>query len=413
MLSAAPHWFWPSRWVLRTAAAAGLAYLLIVAMNRYFDPIGLDCGQAEPLLNFTRNERAFKAHHYTCEPHRQLILGTSRASFGLAAGDMDVTAYNLAFSASTIHQQRRYWQHAMALGPVDEVLHLLDLFAVLKPDRLLPADREAALIADQSGALRRYRLTRDYWRLLSSIQTFRETLKQGAYALSRRRPPPGTLYSRRGDALDYKVPGAKTRIAFVDHERTHVHHRWRQFQALPQARQRALFEASLDDLEQGLRTACEQKLRYTLVISPAHAWHWAGLELAGMARLHEDFKRALVQRRDRVAASAACATVPIWDFQGFDGVYASPPPVAGESPHWFDSGHFQPALGRRLIETLRGRRPPDLAAVPLTASTLEPHLAGLRSDYADWMQAHPTDAAELIDISQGDTARQADERADP
>jgi hypothetical protein len=135
----------------------------------------------------------------------------------------------------------------------------------------------------------------------------------------------------------------------------------------------------------------------TLVIAPSHARQWETIAAAGLWGQAEAWKRALVTIVESEARNATRPRFPVWDFSGYNEVTTEPFPALDDATpmRWYyDSSHFNPAAGDRMLDRIAGRE--DIAfGVLLTQSNIDEHLARTREGRARWRATFPQDAAEI------------------
>lgn len=135
----------------------------------------------------------------------------------------------------------------------------------------------------------------------------------------------------------------------------------------------------------------------TLVIAPSHARQSETIAAAGLWHDWETWKRMLVSIDDEEARRAGRPSFAIWDFSGYNEVTTEPFPALDDRKpmRWYyDSSHFTPAAGDRVLDRLSGKEDPAFG-VMLTAANIESHLAGTRAARVRWREEHPLDANEI------------------
>ena len=164
--------------------------------------------------------------------------------------------------------------------------------------------------------------------------------------------------------------------------------------------QYALATASSQPMERVrdlLALARANDIGLTLVIAPSHARQWETIAAAGLWSDWEAWKRRLVTIVDEEARHEGRPAFTIWDFSGYNEVTTEPFPALDDRKpmRWYyDSSHFTPAAGDRVLDRLSGKADPGFGTV-LTAANIEPHLAVTRSARARWREEHPIDVAEI------------------
>ncbi|MHB9101385.1 MAG: hypothetical protein ACYC2E_07730, partial [Sulfuricella sp.] len=300
------------------AAVAGLNFMV--------DPFSVF--GAPRIAGFNANKNDFLEHLRMTDVYavkrikpKCIILGTSRAGRGLSPGHpalAGTACYNMALPAISLYEMRRYFQHAQAIQPLDQAILALD-FRVFNtaPDRSgafsetrLAVDRGgiaqfnlfSARLPDLAAALLSTKA------LLSSVKTVRQqrwaniTLAGNGY------------WQPLTDRYDHMAAfNAYTRNSF------------RRFEEI--AHNDAIFSQSADDLRALLRSAYQSTVKVSMLISPAHAWHWETLHQSGLRPRFEEMKRMIVRINHEEATRAGKTEYQVWDFSGMVGPSLEPLPA--------------------------------------------------------------------------------------
>lgn len=337
-----------------------------------------------------------------------IILGTSRAGRGLSPDHPALAGtpcYNMALPAISLYEMRRYFQHAQAIQPLDQAILALD-FRVFNtaPDRSgafsearLAVDREgiaqfnlfSARLPDLAAALLSTKA------LLASVKTVRQqrwaniTLAKNGYWKS--------LTDNYDHAAAFNV---------------YTQNSFRRFEEI--AHNDAIFSQTSDDLRALLHAAYQSTVRVSVLISPAHAWHWETLHHTGLWPRFEEMKRLIVSINHEEALRAGKVEYQIWDFSGAIGPSLEPLPADGEpkTMRWYwEPVHYKRALGDAVLNrALTDQVPaiPTLAGfgTQITPTNLEQHLHRLRTLQKQYAEAHPEDVARIRGLMPNNPTRQ-------
>lgn len=144
-------------------------------------------------------------------------------------------------------------------------------------------------------------------------------------------------------------------------------------------------EATLQLIARSLERADALGTRVIVVFPPVHAAYLEGLAQLGQWDAYERGKRRIVEivdARNRLA-SPETKTV-VWDFSGFHGLTAEPPPKPGDAAPmtWYlDPLHFRESLGGIVMDRMFGlTNEHDDFGVVLTTENVDAHLASQRDD---------------------------------
>ncbi len=166
--------------------------------------------------------------------------------------------------------------------------------------------------------------------------------------------------------------------------------------------------ASLDQL---IGLAQRRGQAVYLATYPYHARLLELIADAGLWQAYEEWKKEIT---DLVAARRRTGLdVSLRDFGAYHR-YAIEPisaPVgkASASDWYWESGHFRPSLGARMLDVMLGKRPPEgLFGVELSPAMIATHLGEVRKSRAAFIADQPAAASEMRSI-----ARRACRRAGP
>ncbi|HEX8669215.1 MAG TPA: hypothetical protein VF727_12680 [Allosphingosinicella sp.] len=131
-----------------------------------------------------------------------------------------------------------------------------------------------------------------------------------------------------------------------------------------------------------------RRVSLTLVTYPYHVDMLLGFEASGLWPAFEDWRRGL-------AAFAARAGVPLYDFSGVAPETIEPVPARGDTEthmRWYwEAGHFKAALGERMIADLAAGTP--RFGTRLTPGNVGEVLSGQRRALGEYRLARKADAA--------------------
>lgn len=399
---------------IRVFAIACLASVAAVAgLNYAVDPFSVF--GAPHIAGFNTNKVDFLEHLRMTNVYavkrikpKCIILGTSRAGRGLSPEHPALAGkpcYNMALPAISLYEMRRYFQHAQSIQPLDQAILALD-FRVFNtaPDRSgafsetrLAVDREgiaqfnlfSARLPDLAAALLSTKA------LLSSVKTVRQqrwvniTLAGNGYW------PSLTDHYDHAAAFDVYTKNS-----------------FRRFEEI--ARNEMIFRQNADDLRALLRAAYQSSVKVSILISPAHAWHWETLHHAGLWTRFEEMKRMIVSINHEEAARAGKAEYQVWDFSGALGPSLEPLPTGGKpkAMRWYwEPVHYKRALGDAVLSRALTDQAPAIPVLAgfgtkITPANLEQHLLRLRTLQKQYAEAHPEDVAHIRELMPNHPIRQ-------
>jgi hypothetical protein len=150
---------------------------------------------------------------------------------------------------------------------------------------------------------------------------------------------------------------------------------------------RADVASSLQRIAGCLDRAQSQGTQVFLLFPPVHAAYLEGMAEIGLWEHYENGKRHLVElaaRQNRAAPRQSA--IMVWDFSGFTGLVAEPPPRPGSNHPmmWYlDPLHFRETLGNIVLDRIFDHTQYHAEfGVVLTPETIETQLLSRRSDRA-------------------------------
>ncbi len=155
----------------------------------------------------------------------------------------------------------------------------------------------------------------------------------------------------------------------------------------------------LNMLEEMLELASSAGIKVTLFTPPVHALQLQAIQSLGLQADYDHMRREVAQ----LAGKPRQARVVYWDFTGWTGPRNEDVPNAGDAPmEWyFDSSHFRPSLGARLVREMFGNGlgnpvTPELG-LRLTPENSAEHLGRQEQERSDWQRDHPEELEWLAD----------------
>ena len=124
-----------------------------------------------------------------------------------------------------------------------------------------------------------------------------------------------------------------------------------------------------------------------LFIHPYHADYLDMLHEVGLWESFEDWKRSLVKVIE-TAAQARPGDVQLFDFAGYNEFTTERVPPPGDRRtvmRWYwEAGHYKPALGSEMLDTMLGRA--SRFGVALTSANVETALQEIRESRSCFRQ---------------------------
>jgi hypothetical protein len=381
--------------LLILAAVTTAVLLGAIAFNVYVDPYGAFGRLPEGVS--PASDRIHFATALSARRPRQLMLGSSRAgAFTAPLRARDPSALTVVLTGTSIYEERRYLEHALAVAPVERVLLLLD-FITFNAYASAQA-MEGVLAVDREGA--RVSPLVSYLPALISLDAL-----QASIARLRKGRPHGSA--------PHVEPTRSTRAEYA----RIACHILRPGDGLrPDPLQRfALEDAStqrstLAEYERILALAHAHGVELTLIIPPQHAWLIHGVEALSLWPLLERWKRALVAANESAAQHAGKPAFALWSFEDFSVITTEEVPASGGATfrYFLEPSHFNTHVAELMLARVLDAAPSgalDFGAL-LTPRSIEGALEGTRQRLSQWKAAHPGDVAELAAIARGECSVQ-------
>lgn len=370
----------------------------VAGVNLFVDPYRVFGSPDVPGLNAVKPD--FVEHLRLTTPYaierarpQALLLGTSRVGRGLSPAHRafrGLRTYNAALPAVSLYEIWRTLQHAQAVSSLELVVLGIDNRMFYASQDGQGTFSEVRMAVDANGARQRNPFSArlpDYAASLIStdalLSSARAVRYQGWARLTLARD--GHWESTNGEFDAYRGFRVMTRNTFD---------RYRRY-----ASDRFDMGRSIAPLWEILRFCHRQGIDLRMFIPPAHAWHWEAMRLMGMTARFDDIRREIVRVNHEVAAEFGSKPFPLVDFSGYSGPNAeSAPATAGSRPDWFfESVHFTPRLGNRVLDRLMttGESVDSDFGVTLDANVIEAHLQSWHAARARYVETHRAEVAEV------------------
>lgn len=376
----------------------------ITGLNAFIDPFDVFGAPAFDGVNAVKHgirshTRTAKAYAVRRAAPRTVILGSSRAESAFYPSHPGFRArpvYNLAFSAAGIYEMLRYFQHAVAVAPVEEAVVTVDFF-MFDAARASPSWD----FAEQRLAVARDGMPQATpWRDLASLLLSADAIKESWWSLRHQRDRRST-YGRDGLRDEqYDIPEILNE--YGGHRKTFRHNEQGFICRFAEAGPGFAFRDesrrldTLDLVRELADYAAARRVRLILLVPPVHARHLEVIRQSGLWGEFEEWKR-------RLAALATARGVAFWDFSQANSVTTEAVPPAGDATsvmRWFrESSHARGNAGAYALNRVYGvgEQIADFGR-RLDGADAEAALAADRQALAAWRDRFPQDVAEIADL---------------
>jgi len=395
------------------------ASLLFVtgAFNYVIDPFSMFGSPAIHGINadkpeFNTHARMAKAHAVHVIKPRGLILGSSRAEYGLdpAHPGWDAQArpvYNLALPSGHIYEAFKYLQHAYAVRPIRQVVLALDLF-MFNANWQTESDFNQARLATSGGTTFTAGWMRDIVTALFSVDALRASL------------------------ATFRSQGDTNYVPYLANGMRHPTRNWRRIQnigghhkaflsnerySLTAPDGWGLFNLHGPDGEslptlatfRDLVTFCRSNgIDLRVIISPLHARKLEVIWQLGLWPTYELWKRRLLQALVADAMANTNSTpFPLWDFSGYNDITTESVPSPGDTEtqmRWFWEGsHYKKEVGDIMFDKVfhRNNRHQDHFADfgrEVALDVIDAHFQSIREARGTFASSYPDQVKEIGDL---------------
>jgi hypothetical protein len=374
---------------------------IVIAINLVVDPYGIV--GAPRIAGFNLDKIAAVDWPRVTKPYlveraqpATIVMGTSPADVGFsptsAAWPDDLKpVFNLSIDGGSPFQMYRFEQDALAVTKPKLVMISISLedsqfdLPTGKPEDF---DRRLRTLRDGTpNAGHRLGVLYDYVFAAASFKAIGDSLR----TVIHQRDPIKTFETPLGQLSGGKFEiwardeGFHVMISDKDHLHAGMDLRW--------AKKPHFDIEALADM---IKAARDKGAQVAVVIIPNYIDQMEIRRQTGVTPQFDAWKTRVVEITD--LAGKTMGGVSLWDFSGFSPYTTEPLPALGDRTtrlRWFwESIHFQPALGDLIIQTVTGKGPDDFG-VKLTAENLPAVIAAYHDAQAKWVADNPRDVARL------------------
>ena len=391
-----------------------LIILIVVALiNMIIDPFNVYHervyhGYNQNKSGAWRQHRLIKAEKTILEQPNIIIIGTSRTENGLRCDHpaiLNNKCLNLSMYGSNFYEQYRYFQHALNVSTIKEIVIGIDLFAFNQNRNNHEHFSEQLLSISANGQPQSPNYYAEKAKILLSIDTLKYSIR--TIKKSRRAAKRDSTEQGKDDFFSYD--------RWRRHSDDYLNSLWFSKDApdlvlLPDD----TTSGTLHLFRQMTRQAYQHGVELKIFISPGHAWLWETLHAAGLWNEFELLKQQIVSIVEDEANENKLAAFAVWDFSGYNTVTTSAKPRRGVSENgpglYTDPSHYLHTVGDmvldRLFETAVTQAPDDFG-VKLTHKNIDAHLRTIRQQ----QQIYRTHHAKLYTMIEALAEAAADKRA--
>lgn len=284
-----------------------------------------------------------RVYHPDC-----LILGNSRAEVGYGVAELPgcQRPYNAAVANGHIYEARRHLQHALALGPVRQVLLAFDLETFTSPELTAPGFSEPRLAVSAKGQPQIFPAGE-----LVGLALGYDATQRSLKLLTQKAQLPAI--SANGD----RNPESLQAIAVMNSSRDLDQRMQEQFDFIG----KLLMTGPAFDLHSGrgaeamseyekiLALCAEHHIALRVVINPMHATLHDFLRHLGLQATYLEWKHQLAAR---TAAAAATQDVQLWDFGRLNALTTEKfelHQTGSMMTGYLEPSHFRTVIGNRAL----------------------------------------------------------------
>ena len=385
----------------RLIVVTTLILLAVITFNYYVDPFSiygrtrLQDGVHVNNPGFSAQVSMGKALAIRQRKPEVLILGSSRVSYSFSLHVPEQyfstqNIYNGSIPGMVLYEQLRYFQHAVALGPLKQVFIGLDFFqfhGARPPGKTFREERLAVDINNRPAG----NATDDLLATLLSVDATLYSIKisTGLVGLDVDTYLPNGFISKEnsGGLLEH----------FIESEgRGYINNKY----TVPEY----TFNTgkndftSFDYFQKLVQLAHDKKIEVYFFISPAHARQWEVIEQLGLWHKWEYWKRELLRITVQEAELHRQYRYPVYDFSGYsDYSTEKVPRTKGATPmRWYtDSSHYRQELGNLVLEQILNPDQAQNFGRILSTENIEAHLETIRAGKRNYQASHLQDVDDI------------------
>ncbi len=378
--------------------------LVIGALNWFVDPYSVRRPPPEnprqPIW-MSKQLRMAKALYVNELNPKGIIIGASTAQLALDPSHPGwpneiKSRYNLALPGANMYENLRYYQHARANAPLQQVILGLDFVAFNQFSPLSHDFKEWLIATDRKGNAKQSFVLKTAVRLfsldaLTASQKKIFTKRKATHWANGREIPEETGKRHWHEAMLGSASGFVTRLL------------------LPPPSHRFCIEdatgndTAFDQLETLLRTAANDGTDIRLFIQPSHAFLLESLRISGYWNDYENWERKLVSLVAKINKETKPGKkIVLWDFSGYNAFTSEALAVdSATAMKWYwDSGHYKKDLGDRVQDRIFGFKHPDRIGLEnfgatIDANTIESHLKTMEEKRKIYLETNNKDIEEL------------------
>lgn len=350
--------------------------LPIPLFNIAIDPYGImnspsvvGVNQSKPAK--VRQMRLFKSVDVTRLKPITIFLGTSRGQFldpNHPALAKIQPAYNLSLLGANMHEQMRYFQHAIANNPkLKEVIIEVDFFA-FNTFNESPSDFQEERLEKTGLTLQ------DASSINFSLDTFNTSRETLIFNKNRR---PNNIQFIKGMYINKNKP-SKSKLALFQSSI---------FVSLDDKKAYSDYDFNkqfFSNYKTIVDTCKERAITLKVFITSSHATDMESIRAAGLWPTFEQWKREVVN------------LAPLWDFSGYNSITTEP--IGDKMKYFEESLHptkeADDLIINRIFQYEEERVPADFG-VFTTATNIESNLEKIRADREVWAKNNP-DVVKLV-----------------
>jgi len=389
---------------------------IVLAVNLIVDPYGLFQlvqveGVNSPKPKMERHEKLLKAYLLPKIKPQTIIMGTSRADFGIDPNNGVLKDYgpglNVALAGADLYVLRRYFEHAIAVAPVKQVVIGLDFFAFNSQRPQAPDFNEAVLATNADGSSNEAYYRNMIMSSLFTLDAFRDSI---ATVMADKKPGTQMIDIKDGMRKFYikgklmtaselyrsgsnRPNGHGKRKAFLHNEDMYIRNVY-----LAGNKRQFIFKnevsgySAFDQLKQIIDLCRQHDISAYFLISPVHARQLEVIRVSGLWPLFEQWKYELLHMIEPYG-------YPLWDFSGYHAISVEyVPKERPKMQRYLDSAHYSPFVGNLMLMKMFGvsdDRIPKNFGFRLHSETIADILRNIRLQQQRYAKKHAEDVEEI------------------
>ncbi|MFK5948608.1 MAG: hypothetical protein QM500_07560 [Methylococcales bacterium] len=406
---------------LKTYLLSFSLLLLLGAFNLIVDPYGIHDiitinGFNSPKSEMQKHEKLFKAYMAGKIEPKSVVLGTSRADFGIDPSNKNwqyESGYNMSLAGGDVYVTRRFMEHIAAIQPPKEVVMGLDFFTFNAMRPQAPDYNGDILAIRDDGAPNPYfmrdifftstlsinALIDSYTTVLNSGKSYAQTLN---YNTGMRQfiinGNPQDMRKLNQLKVADKQNGAHASFAKMEN----LYLKYVYFSGPKREyyfKNPSTGSSMLEELEKIIAIFKRHDTKVHFFISPAHARQYEVIRNLGLWPMFEQWKKEVVAILENEYGDDG---YNLWDFSAYNSITTINVPEMSKMREYIDSTHYSPYTGDLILSKIFDAEHPSVPedfGRKINSKTIDFELKRIRDNQQHYIETHGSDVSEIKKVA--------------